>query len=184
MTGRCLAVTAVDFANPAPPDTQPYRDFFGGQVRFGQSSTRVVMAPDHLALPLRQSDPALRALLDQQAEDLLMRVAALPAAVAHWRRALVPLIREGQATLVALAASHHMSARSLQRRLAEQGVSFQPLLDQTRQHLAEGYLQDRALDLAEMALLLGYSEQSAFTRAFKVWTGETPAQWRKRRSGH
>ena len=60
-------------------------------------------------------------------------------------------------------------------------MSFQQLLDQTRQHLAEGHLRDGALDLAEIALLLGYSEQSAFTRAFKGWTGESPAQWRKRR---
>lgn len=181
MTGRCLPVQQVAFVNPAPPDERPYQDFFGGVVRFDQAVTRLVIAPEYLALPLRKSDPALLALLDEQAEALLARVAALPAAVEHWRRALVPLIREGQGSLAALAASRHMSARSLQRRLSEQGMSFQQLLDQTRQHLAEGHLRERALDLAEIALLLGYSEQSAFTRAFKGWTGETPAQWRKRR---
>lgn len=181
MTGRCLPVQAVDFVNPAPADVRPYRDFFGGEVRFDRPSTRVVIAPSYLALPLRKSDPALLALLDQQAEALLARVAALPAAVDHWRRALVPLIREGRMSLAALAASQHMSARSLQRRLNEQGMSFQQLLDRTRQHLAEGHLREPSLDLAEIALLLGYSEQSAFTRAFKGWTGESPAQWRKQR---
>lgn len=181
MTGRCLPVKLVAFVNPPPPDEQPYRDFFGGVVLFDQPATRLVMALEHVGLPLRKSDPALLALLDEQAEALLARVAALPAAVEHWRRALVPLIREGQGSLAALAASRHMSARSLQRRLSEQGMSFQQLLDQTRQHLAEGHLRDGALDLAEIALLLGYSEQSAFTRAFKGWTGESPAQWRKRR---
>lgn len=104
----------------------------------------------------------------------------MPAVVDAWRRTLVPLIREGQTSLAALAEAHHMSARTLQRRLAEQGTSFQGLLDQTRRHLAERHLRDAQLDLAEIALLLGYSEQSAFTRAFRSWTGLAPAQWRRR----
>jgi AraC-like DNA-binding protein len=58
-------------------------------------------------------------------------------------------------------------------------MSFQSLLDETRFQLAKSYLLDSSLDLVEMALLLGYSEQSAFTRAFRHWTGMAPAQWRK-----
>jgi AraC-like DNA-binding protein len=64
--------------------------------------------------------------------------------------------------------------------LAEQGTTFQQLLDDTRRHLAEAHLLDGHLDLAEISLLLGYSEQSAFTRAFRAWTGLPPAQWRRR----
>jgi AraC-like DNA-binding protein len=71
-----------------------------------------------------------------------------------------------------------MSERTLQRHLAQAGLSFQALLDRSRQHLAEAYLRDPRLELAEIALLLGYSEQSAFQRAFKQWTGQTPRQWR------
>ena len=123
--------------------------------------------------------PALLAMLDQQAETLLQRVAHLPLAVDAWRRSLVPLIREGRTSLAALARAHHLSARSLQRRLADHGMTFQGLLDETRRHLAEAYLRDERLDLAEIALLLGYSEQSAFTRAFRTWTGLPPAQWLK-----
>ncbi|MGC4060839.1 MAG: AraC family transcriptional regulator [Aquabacterium sp.] len=179
MTGRYWPVRAVSFVNPAPLQTQPYEDFFGGQVSFGAPLTRLEFDQTYLALPLRKSDPALLALMDQQAEQLLQQVAAVPAIVDAWRKTLVPLIREGQTSLAALAAAHHTSPRSLQRRLAEQGTSFQQLLDNTRQHLAERHLMDAKLDLAEIALLLGYSEQSAFTRAFRAWTGLAPAQWRR-----
>lgn len=179
MTGRYWPVQSVSFVNPAPLSTQPYEDFFGGHVGFNAPVTRLVFDHAYLALPLRKSDPALLALLDQQAEQLLQQVAALPAAVDAWRKTLVPLIREGQTSLAALAKAHHTSPRSLQRRLSEQGTSFQALLDDTRRHLAERHLMDAKLDLAEIALLLGYSEQSAFTRAFRSWTGLAPAQWRR-----
>lgn len=179
MTGRFLPVSLVAFVNPPPEDLTPYRDFFGGEVLFGQRATRLVLTHAQLTLPLRKSDPALLALLDQQAEQLLTQVAAMPAELDAWRRRLVPLIREGQPSLAALAASLHMSTRTLQRHLAREGMGFQQLLDETRQHLAQAHLRNPRLDLAEIALLLGYSEQSAFQRAFKGWTGETPAQWRR-----
>lgn len=179
MTGRFLPVARVAFVNPPPDDPTPYTDYFGGEVLFAQPATEVHLQHEQLQLPLRRSDPALLALLDAQAEQLLAQVAALPAEVEAWRRRLVPLIREARPTLAALADTLHMSARTLQRRLSDQGLSFQQLLDDTRRHLAEGHLAEARLDLAEIALLLGYSEQSAFQRAFKQWTGSTPAQWRR-----
>jgi AraC-like DNA-binding protein len=179
LTGRYWPVRSVNFVNPVPLNTQPYEDFFGGHVGFAAPTTRVVIDAHFLVLPLRKSDPALLTLLDQQAEQLLGEVAAVPAVVDAWRRTLVPLIREGHTSLAALAEAHHLSTRSLQRRLAEQGMTFQGLLDQTRCHLAERHLLDAQLDLAEIALLLGYSEQSAFTRAFRSWKGLAPAKWRR-----
>ncbi|WP_374255438.1 AraC family transcriptional regulator [Aquabacterium sp.] len=179
MTGRYWPLKAVSFVNSRPQDVQPYEDFFGCEVRFDADRTSLVFGYEYLALPLRKSDPALLALLDKQAEALLDEVSRVLAAVDAWRRTLVPLIREGRTSLVALAEVHHTSVRSLQRRLAEQGTTFQRLLDDTRRHLAEGHLKDAHLDVAEIALLMGYSEQSAFTRAFRSWTGATPAQWRR-----
>jgi AraC-like DNA-binding protein len=178
-TGRPVRALAVDFVNPRPADLRPYEDFFGGPVRFGQPSTRVVLSARDLALPLRGADAALLALLDAQAERLLQEVAAVSEPVGVWRQALVGLIRSGRSSLADLAHSLQMSPRSLQRRLAEQGHTFQTLLGQTRQQLAEAYLRDANVELAEVALLLGYSEQSAFTRAFRQWTGQAPLQWRR-----
>ncbi len=180
MTGRYWPVREVAFVNPPPADVQPYRDFFGGEVLFNMPMTRVVFDMTYMSMPLRKSDPALAELLDQQARQLLQQVSKVPAVVDAWRLTLVPLIREGKTSLAALAEAHHSSPRTLQRRLAEQGTTFQQLLDDTRRHLAEAHLLDGHLDLAEISLLLGYSEQSAFTRAFRAWTGLPPAQWRRR----
>ena len=179
MTGHYWPMRKVSFVNPPPADVQPYRDFFGCEVAFNAPTTRLEFDAACLALPMRKSDPALAQLLDQQAEQVLQQVSHVPAIVDAWRRTLVPLIREGQTSLAALARAHHTSPRTLQRRLSEQSLSFQQLLDDTRRHLAEAHLKDARLDLAEIALLLGYSEQSAFTRAFRAWTGLPPAQWRK-----
>ena len=121
-------------------------------------------------------------LLDAQAEALLQSVAAVSGPVGVWRQALVGLIRSGRTQLGDLAQALQMSPRSLQRRLAEHGHSFQTLLNQTRQQLAEAYLRDDSVELAEVALLLGYSEQSAFTRAFRQWTGQAPLQWRRQQA--
>lgn len=178
-TGHPVRALAVDFVNPRPADVRPYVDFFGGPVRFGQASTRVLMALRDLERPLRGADAALLALLDAQAEHLLQEVAAVSEPVGVWRQALVGLIRSGRTSLADLAHSLQMSPRSLQRRLTEQGHTFQTLLSQTRQQLAEAYLRDANVELAEVALLLGYSEQSAFTRAFRQWTGQAPLQWRR-----
>ncbi len=179
LTGRHLRALSVDFVNRRPADVTPYEDFFGGPVRFDQPSTRLVLSAADLALPLRGADAALLALLDAQAERLLQQVAAVSGPVGVWRQALVGLIRSGRTALPDLAHSLQMSPRSLQRRLAEHGMSFQALLGQTRQQLAEAYLRDASVELAEVALLLGYSEQSAFTRAFRQWTGMAPLQWRR-----
>jgi AraC-like DNA-binding protein len=72
-----------------------------------------------------------------------------------------------------------LSARSFHRRLSDHGMNFQTLTEQTRRDLAEGLLQDESRSLAEIAFLTGFSEQSAFTRAFKRWVGTTPASYRK-----
>jgi len=178
-TAKPVRALAVDFVNRRPADMRPYEEFFGGLVRFDQPSTRVVLAQRDLALPLRGADAALLALLDAQAETLLQQVAAVSEPLGVWRHALVGLIRSGKTSLADLAHSLQMSPRSLQRRLAAHSQSFQSLLGQTRQQLAEAYLRDANVELAEVALLLGYSEQSAFTRAFRQWTGQAPLQWRR-----
>jgi AraC-like DNA-binding protein len=96
------------------------------------------------------------------------------------RRQIVRLARDGEPSLEKVAEALHVSPRTLRRRLQERDRQFRTLRDDTLRRLAEDHLRDPRLQLAEVALLLGYSEQSAFTRAFRRWTGETPAAFRKR----
>jgi AraC-like DNA-binding protein len=132
-----------------------------------------------LAHPLRQPDAALRELLEAQARELLARLPPRDALEAALREAIATLLPEGRATLEACGRALQVSPRTLQRRLGAAGTSFQQVLDRTRRQLVEPYLADPRLKLAEIAGLLGYADQVAFTRAFQRWAGTTPGRWRR-----
>lgn len=180
MTGHTWPVERVYFVNPAPAQLQPYRDFFGGDVVFDCPCTELQIPLSYLQQPLRQPDAALLALLDQQAEVMLGRENVSHAGD-EYRRVLIRQLREGEASLASLAAAFHVSPRTLQRRMHDQGFRFQQLLDDTRRLLAQEYLRDTRLSLTDIAGLLGFSEHSALTRAFKLWTGTTPTRWRQQK---
>jgi len=169
----------VEFVYAPPADLKPYEDFFQCPVSFGHARTTVVFSADYLALPIRYRDPALRALLEQQAEALLRTLPENDDFENALKQALVKGMHNGEPTLTVVANRLHISPRTLQRRLAERGLQFHGLLDVTRLALARDYLANPSLSLTEIALLLGYSEQSAFNRAFRRWTGQTPRQARK-----
>ena len=94
------------------------------------------------------------------------------------RQLIVKQLEDDGVELAGIAAQLNLSTRSLQRLLQEQGLSFTQLVDGVRRELAERYLADATLDLTDIAFLLGFSEQSAFQRAFKRWMGKTPAAFR------
>lgn len=177
MLGNAAApVHRVGFVNARPADTAPYEAFFGGEVRFDQPRTLLRVPAAYLRLPLRAPDPDLLAILDRQAEALLARQGEQED---PYGAQLARLMRERRPTLAALAALNHVSRRTLQRRLERRGECFQDLLERSRYRLARAYLRDARLELTEVAALLGYSEHSAFSRAFKNWSGMSPARWRQ-----
>ncbi|HET8731419.1 MAG TPA: AraC family transcriptional regulator [Moraxellaceae bacterium] len=174
LVDRKLRPTAINFVNPAPPDTAIYDAFFGCPVTFGGTLTSVTFPAQYLALPIAHSDPGLRVLLEQQADALLRALPGNKDFEKDLKTALARSLHEGAPTLEHVARRLAMSPRTLQRRLSALDLSFQHLLDRTRAELARGYLLEGNLTLSEIALLLGYSEQSAFNRAFRRWTGQTP----------
>jgi AraC-like DNA-binding protein len=178
-SGRRIVATEVCFVNPAPSDSTPYREWFGCPVRFDQAVTSIRFPQALLALPLRQPDIVLLNVLERQADALL---AALPPSddfEQAVRRCIARLIREGEPELELVANELHVSPRTLHRRLEAGGVNFRELRENIRHRLAQHYLADPRLQLAEIAQLLGYSEQSAFTRAFRRWCGQTPHRYRR-----
>ena len=121
-------------------------------------------------------------MLETQAAALL---AALPQAddfAQAVAQRIARRLREGEAVLAAVADDLHVSTRTLHRRLEARGQNFHALREQTRQRLACDYLADPRLTLAEIAQLLGYSEQSAFNRAFRRWQGMSPRAYQRRGS--
>ncbi len=165
--------------NASAEHTRACEDFFRCPVEFGSSHTLVQFPTALLATPMRHHEPGLRALLDRQAQALLT---ALPDSNAYDQAVQQVLLRqlpEGHVHISKVARALHQSTRTLQRRLADSGVTWQQLLDRTREQLARQYLHDRALSLSEIALLLGYSEQSTFIRAFRRWVGTTPLAFRR-----
>lgn len=181
ISGRTdLNPTAVDFINPPPADLQPYLDFFGCPVRFDQARTRVCFPAGWLNVPLLKPDPVLADLLAAQVDSLLDRLPAEADIVQQTRRALARRLREQGASLDSVAADLCLSPRTLHRRLEAAGMNFRALWEDTRRHLAEEYLRDPRLSLTDVATLLGFSEQSAFTRAFRRWHAQGPKAWRAR----
>lgn len=180
ITAQPLPMRAVQFVNPEPARIDAYVQYFGCRVVFDAPVTRVSLPLAALALPLRQPDAALLAVLEAQALALLAQLPEDASWVARVRECILRLSRSGEPSLPQVARALHTSPRSLHRRLDEAGLNFLKLREDTRRRLAEEYLLDARLRLAEIADLLGYAEQSAFQRAFRRWTGTTPAAWRKR----
>lgn len=173
--------TRVDFVfdEPDPAAREAYQQFFDCPVRFGQSHTRVVFPLELLALPLPHSAPQMRSLLDRQARAMLLALPESDGFDRALQQAMVRLMPEAVVTLPRLASELHMSVRTLQRRLGERNMTWRELLDRTREQLARNYLSDPSLTLGDIALLLGFSEHSAFSRAWRQWTGSTPVSARK-----
>ncbi len=179
LTGRCdLAPAYVTFPHAAPRDASAHARFFRCPVRFGAAETRMVFDAVALAAPFPTSDPRLVAFLrDKAAEELATR--ELRSAPHERVKELIGQeLPRGLPPIERIARRLATSERTLRRRLEAEGTSFRELLDETRRELAERYMLDRERSLAEIANLVGFSETSAFTRAFKRWTGKPPAAWR------
>lgn len=169
---------AVHFVELAPADVAPYARLFRCPVLFQQSATRLIFDERLLSLPLRRADPALASMLEQQVQALFAALPQQDALESEVRQAILHRLVQGEPALDGVASDLHLSGRTLRRRLEQRGWNFRVLLDDTRWRLAEDYLRDGRLALPEVALLLGYSEQSAFSRAFLRWSGMTPKRWR------
>lgn len=184
LTGNAIALHSVGLISPPPADTRVLDEFLGCPVQYNQSMTYMASETSLLAVRNLHSDSGLRRVLEEQADVLLAALPPQDDLVLGLRHRIVSLLQEGEPTLDRVAQAMQLSARTLHRRLAERGYRFRDLLEATRREMAEAYLRDEQLSLAEVALLLGYSEQSPFSHAFKRWTGMTPLDWRKQqRSG-
>jgi AraC-like DNA-binding protein len=173
-----LRVTAVELAHRAAGDPAVYRAWFDAPVAFEADWTQLVLPRAALALPLATADPALLAVLTRAAEELRKHLPEPPTLAAQVARVLHDALRSDDGHVEHVAKRLAMTPRSLQRRLKDEGTSFQDVRERVRRELAERYLGDR-IAIAEISFLLGFSEPSAFFRAYKRWTGTTPLEARR-----
>jgi AraC-like DNA-binding protein len=183
LAGRPLAPHTLAFAHARPVDADPaeYARVLGGMPAFGAPAHTVDFDAALLALPLPAADTAMYPLLQQHAERLLReRAQATSGIVAQVHAAVVRTLAREPVRLAGIAAELALSPRTLQRKLADAGATFQQVLDAARYALAMDYLRQDGLSLVDIAFLLGFQEQSAFTHAFREWSGVNPGAWRER----
>ncbi len=147
-------------------------------VTFGHACSEIELEPAVLRLPIRDEDPAMSRLMERYAEEWLARLGGQASLVEQIRRHIYTELGNGVPSAEAIARPLGLSERSLSRRLRAEGLSYLEIVDSVRRELALVYLRNRSLKMAEVAFLLGFSELSAFYRAFRRWTGMTPAQVR------
>jgi AraC-like DNA-binding protein len=170
ITRRDVQPRAAEFIFPEPVDTGPYLRAFGCPVSFNQQATRLLLDNADLDMPLPSSDPMLFDMHQGVIEARLVRLGH--ASTGHRvSEAIVRLLHLGEPRREAIASSLAMADRTLQRRLQEEGTSFQQLLDDARRDLAQKYLAEERYTLGQVADLLGFADQSNFFRAHKRWFG-------------
>lgn len=181
LTGKNDAVERVEVEFDEPDYVQAYHAFFNCPVLFGQKRNCLVIRSDALEWPLLQSDPityqSMKVICDQQLAEAT-RNRNLSEKV---RDVISPLLEGQTPSIEQVAENLGMPPWTLRRKLQDEETSFQDLLNETRQGLAESYIKDTDLALGEIAYLLGFSSPTAFQRAFKRWAGQSPGQYRKQR---
>ena len=173
-----IVLREVALAYDAPLHANAYAVLFpGAQISFDAGQTRVAFDATYLAQPLRRDEVALRALL-QRAVRLMVQPYRHDRLLVERARAWLRL-HPREADTARLAAALHVSVRTLQRHLAAAGVSVQTLKDQVRRDLALQHLQRTRWPIKRVAAQVGFDNEKSFIRAFKLWTGLTPAVWRR-----
>ncbi|WNF47092.1 AraC family transcriptional regulator [Pseudomonas sp. SG20056] len=184
ISGLDIPPTEVRFQHAAPADTSEYQRIFRCPVLFDQADNALVFPKRLLATPLGQADAQVRLMLDAYADRLLGEIQQGHSVLDRARLELSRQLPEVGADLQQIAARLALSPRTLQRRLREAGLSFNQLVDETRQQLVLHYLRDPALELAEIAFLVGFSEPGSLARAFRRWTGQSPGEYRRSLKEH
>jgi AraC-like DNA-binding protein len=176
IAGPDVRLSAVSFVHEQMGPDDAYADVLGCPVRFGQSWCGFELPAATAARRIDQADPETRRIATRYLEaESLPHSALLSEHVAELARRLLPT---GHSTAEAIADQMALHPRTLQRRLAAEGVRCQELIDRQRREQAARYLADPRLYLSQIAGLLGYAEQSSFNRSCRRWFGKTPRQYR------
>jgi AraC-like DNA-binding protein len=180
--GQPLAPLEVQFVHPLARGRkkQDIEKRLGCPVSFSNNQEQVILDRKSLQLPIVTADNHLLEILKDYCEQVLSQQPQTKSSlIAEIRQAIADRLSKGRVTADLIATALGMTRRTMHRRLAEQDASFTDLLDDMRRDLAQKYIADPKLTFQEIAFLLGYADQSAFSVAFKRWTGQAPRDARR-----
>ena len=181
-SGVDVVPRGVSFLHAEPADTSELHTFFRCPIEFDATHNGMELSRADFDRPLLQAQPGLLEVLERHAEHLLQKSSRPSGLVAQVRASIVSQLKAGSVSAGGVAKSLAMSERTLRRRLDAEDTTYQRLLDEVRTELATRYLEERQIAIDEVALLLGFSDRSSFVRAFRQWTGRTPADFRQQRA--
>lgn len=169
---------AVYFKHRAPKSIAAHETYFGCPVHFDSDRDALLISHKNLQAPNKLGDESISEFFQSYLETEVSKLEDDAALVGQIRHYVTQCLSEGVPMLSEAARHFGLSGRTLQRRLAELGYSYQTLVDESRRQLAERLLRETDFPLVDVAFMTGFSEQSAFARAFKRWAGQTPRNFR------
>jgi AraC-like DNA-binding protein len=178
--GAALRPLRVDLLRDKPPHADAYPAFYGCAVRFATGRRALVLRRADAERSLPTSNRQLAQVHDRVITEELARLDKNDV-LARCKAALLEGMPSGELSEEGMARRLHMSRRTLQRKLTERETTYQRLVDETRRDLALRFVEDPRRPLADITFELGFSQQSALTRAFRRWTGMSPSDWRQRK---
>ena len=179
-TGTRLSPLRVEFAQPRAHAKTIERNL-GCPVACGAARDAIVFRPEDSQRPFVTRNAELLAMLAPQFEEELKQAKGRESFAERVRAAIQQQLTGRRPSMEGVADALHISTRTLQRRLQDEGASFQRVLEEARRQLARHYLNNPVLELNEAAYLLGYEDGNSFVRAFRTWEGIPPAQWREQK---
>ena len=179
---EAFPLLAVELTRPRPARPERFASLLRGPVSFGHATAAMRFAAAMRDTPLKSRDPRLRGAIESMAAQLHLGRSAPPLEMAV-RSRLRDLLPSGKADAPRIARSLGLSERSFHRKLAELGLRYQGVVDAFRRGEAERLLGAHGVGMTDIALTLGFADQSAFSRAFKRWSGMSPSEWVLRERG-
>ncbi|MBL8391941.1 MAG: AraC family transcriptional regulator [Candidatus Accumulibacter sp.] len=175
--GQWMNPLRVHLRRPEPANAEPWLSLFACPIAFGETTDGFLLASEVANAPLPSANIPLANTFDAFLSEQLAGLFA-DDVVSRCKAYVLQHLTSGMPSAQAVARALGLSQRSLQRRLAALDLTFQGVIDETRHELARRYLDDPGKSITEITFLLGFSEQSAFTRAFRRWSGMAPSHYR------
>lgn len=179
LVNRRIPIQRAEFGYPEPAHSAEYRLMYCTDLAFDRPATAIVFEASYLELPVVQDERTVKEFLRTAPENILVKYKNGSSLAARIRRRLRQLLPGEVPDFDSLAAELGLTGATLRRRLAEEGTSYQEIKDQLRRDLAISHLSHSDRSVMDIALELGFSERSAFHRAFRKWTGASPGEFRR-----